>query len=94
MSQRLIVLLYLVLLTGCGIWAGALFLEARAEHGQLRQIQAANEARLAAAEARFRDQERQLDRLRTDPGYVEQVIREQLAFGKTDEVTFRFDAER
>ena len=57
MSQRLIVLLYLVLLTGCGIWAGVLLLEARAEYGQLKLVQAASLAKLAAAEARLREQE-------------------------------------
>ena len=70
MSHRLIVLLYLVLLTGCGIWAGALFIEARAEYGQLKQIQAASEAKLAAAEARFHEQERIVERLRSDPAFV------------------------
>lgn len=94
MSHRLIVLLYLVLLTGFGIWAGALFLEARAQHGQLKQLQAASEAKLAAAEARFREQERILERLRTDPDFVEKAIRTQLGYGKRGELTFRFDSGR
>lgn len=92
MSHRLIVLLYLVLLTGCGIWAGALFLEARAEYGQLRQIQATSEAKLAAAEARFREQEIILERLRTDPDFVARAIRLQLGYGKKGEMIFRFDS--
>lgn len=94
MSHRLIVLLYFVLLTGCGIWAGALFLEARAQHGQLKQLQAASEAKLAAAEARFREQERILERLRSDPSFVEKVIREQLAYKKPAELIYRFDSGR
>ncbi len=91
MSQRLIVLLYIVLLTGGGIWAGALLLEARAEYSQLKQIQAMHEAKLATAEARLREQERNLERLRSDPHYIERVIRER-GNGKPDETIYRFDS--
>lgn len=90
-SPRLIALLYLVLLAGCGVWAGALFLDARAEYDQLCQINASSAAKLAAAEARFREQEVILERLRTDPEFVATTIRRQLAYGKPGEVTFRFD---
>ncbi len=91
-SHRLIVLLYFVLLTGCGVWAGAMLLEARAEYDQLKQIQAASVARLTAAETRLREQERTLERLRSDPYFVEKVIRNQLAYGKPGEVIFRFES--
>ena len=89
--RRLILLLYIVLLAGFGVWAGAMFLEARAEYQQLRQVQASGEARLAAAEARFKEQEVFLQRLRSDPKFVERVIRLQLGYGKHDEVIIRFD---
>ena len=91
-SRRFIVLLYFVLLTGCGVWAGAMFLEARAEYDQLKQTQAASEARLAAAEARLREQEKILERLRSDPTFVEKVIRKHLGYAKPGEVIFRFDS--
>ncbi|MEO6244306.1 MAG: septum formation initiator family protein [Opitutaceae bacterium] len=94
MPQRLIVLLYLVLLAGCGIWAGALLLEARAEYQQLKKIQATSEAKLAAAEARLREQETILERLRSDPAFVAKMIRLNLGYGKPDEAIFRFDAAR
>ena len=90
-SRRLIVLAYIVLLSGFGVWAGAMFLEARAEYQQLRQVQAAGEARLAAAEARFKEQETFLERLRKDPYFADKVIREQLGYGKRGEVIIRFD---
>lgn len=90
-SRRLIVLAYIVLLSGFGVWAGAMFLEARAEYQQLRQVQAAGEARLAAAEARFKEQETFLKRLRTDPYFADKIIREQLGYGKRGEVIIRFD---
>jgi cell division protein FtsB len=94
MSQRLIVLLYIVLLAGCGVWAGALLLEARAEYQQLKKIQATQEAKLAAAEARLREQETILERLRTDPDFVAKTIRLHLGYGKPGEAIFRFDAAR
>lgn len=90
-SRRLIVLAYIVLLSGFGVWAGAMFLEARAEYQQLRQVQAAGEARLAAAEARFKEQETFLKRLRTDPYFADKIIREQLGYGRRGEVIIRFD---
>ncbi len=92
--RRLIVLLYIVLLAGFGIWAGAMFLEARGEYQQLRQVQAAGEARLSAAEARLKDQETFLQRLRTDPKFAERVIRLQLGYGRPDEIILRFDSGR
>lgn len=91
-SRRLIVLAYVVLLCVFGGWAGAMFLEARAEYLQLRQVQAAGEARLAAAEARFKEQEIFLKRLRDDPDFAEHVIRRQLGYGKKGEVIIRFDS--
>jgi cell division protein FtsB len=92
--RRLIVLIYIVLLAGFGVWAGAMFLETRAEYQQLRQVQAAGEARLAAAEARFKEQEIFLHRLRTDPKFAERVIRDQLGYGKAGEIILRFDPGR
>ncbi len=90
--RRLIILLYCVLLVGGGIWAGAVLLDARAEYDQLRQVQAASEAKLAVAEARLREQERILERLRRDPAFVEKVIRKELGYAKPGEVIFRFDS--
>ncbi|MBL9199624.1 MAG: septum formation initiator family protein [Opitutaceae bacterium] len=89
--RRLIVLTYVVLLCVFGGWAGAMFLEARGEYLQLRQVQAAGEARLAAAEARFKEQEIFLKRLRNDPDFAEHVIRQQLGYGRKGEVVIRFD---
>jgi cell division protein FtsB len=93
-SRRLIVLLYVVLLTGFGIGAGALLLEARAEYDKLKQDQAASAAKLAAAKTRLQEQQRILERLRTDPVFVEKVIRKELGYARPGEVIFRFDSGR
>jgi cell division protein FtsB len=89
-SHRLIALLYVVLLTGFGAGVGGLLLEARAEYGKLKQDQAASEAKLAAARNRLQEQQRILERLRTDPVFVEKVIRKQLGYGKPGETVFVF----
>ena len=91
-TRRLILLLYFVLLTGFGIWAGGLFVEARAEYVQLKQTQAAAEAKLAAAKARLAEQERILERLKTDPAFVEKVIRQRLGYARPGDLIFRFDS--
>jgi cell division protein DivIC len=90
-TRRLIAALYFVLLTGLGIWVGGLFLEARAEHLQLKQTQAASQARLSAKESELREQERILERLRSDPAFVEKVLRKRLGYARPGEVIFRFD---
>ncbi len=93
-SPRLIALLYVVLLTGFGVGAGALLIEARAEYDKLKQDQAASAAKLAAARTRLQEQQRILERLRTDPDYVEKVIRKELGYARPGEVIFRFDSGR
>ena len=93
-SHRLIVLLYVVLLTGFGVGAGVLLVEARAEYGKLKKDQAASAAKLAAAKMRLHEQQRILERLRDDPTFVEKVIRTELGYARPGEVIFRFDPSR
>ena len=89
--RRLIVPVYVVLMTAMALAAGSWFLEARAEYRQLKQTEATNRQVLAEAKARLQEQERILQRLRTDPTFVEKVIRKRLGFAKPDEVIFRFE---
>lgn len=93
-SPRFIVTLYFVLLTGFGIWAGGQFLEARTEYLHHKQMQAAHEAKLAAAKVRLAEQDRILQRLKTDPVFVEKVIRDRLKYSRPHEVIFRFEQAR
>ena len=90
-TRRWIILLYFVALTGFGIWTGGLFLEARKEYVELKHTQAAAQAKLAAARTRLAEQQRILERLKTDPAFVEKVIRERLGYARPDEWVFRFD---
>ncbi len=90
-TRRSIVVVYFVALTGFGIWAGSLFLEAREEYNALKQTQAAAEARLAVARARLAEQQRMLERLKSDPAFVEKVIRQRLGYAAPGDLIFRFD---
>ncbi len=88
--RRVIVGFYFVLFLGVGLTAGVIFLQARAEYDQLKQQEAASRRRLAESEARLREQEKIIERLRNDPAYVEKVIRRRLNYAKPDEFIFRF----
>lgn len=90
-TRRLIVPLYFVALTGFGIWAGGMIAEARQEYVRLKQVQAASEAKLAAAKTRLAEQQRVLERLKSDPVFVEKIIRERLGYARPGELIFRFD---
>lgn len=92
-TRRLIIIAYAVLLLGFGVASGAVLLDARAEYRRLRQIEASNRQKLAEAEARLREQEIILQRLKSDPEYVERAIRQRLKYAKPGEMIFRFPPE-
>jgi cell division protein FtsB len=89
--RRLIVTLYLLLFAGAVVASGYYFWEAREEYDRLRQTEEITRRRLAETEARLREQEKILERLRNDPVYVEKVIRRRLGYAKPDEYIFRFE---
>ncbi len=87
----MILSLYVLLFAGLGVAGGYLFLDARHEYSRLVQVENLNRQRLTEAQERLKSQERELDRLRNDPAYVDQVIRRKLGFAKPDEDIFRFE---
>ena len=89
--RRLIIIVYAVVLGALGIAGGAVILDARAQYKQLKQTELANRAKLAEARSRLREEERILDRLKTDPAFVETAIRQRLRYAKPGEVIFRFN---
>ncbi|MEO5960074.1 MAG: septum formation initiator family protein [Opitutaceae bacterium] len=88
--RRLIVLLYVVILAGLGIGAGGLFFEARAEYVQLAKTQTEMNRRLAEAKKRLAQQERILERLKTDPSYVEKIMRKR-NYARPDDGIYLFE---
>ena len=90
-ARRIIVWIYAGLFIGVGLVSGAFFFQTYQEYAQLQRMEAESHQRLAQAEQRLRDQERVLQRLRTDPDYVEKIIRQQLHYARPSELIFRFE---
>jgi cell division protein FtsB len=67
------------------------FLDAREEYQRLKRLEAVSRQRLAEAQAKLDEQEKILERLRSDPVYVEKVIRRRLGYAKPEEYIFRFE---
>ena len=88
--RRLIFLVYAVLLAAFSVGAGAVWLDARAQYRQLKQLETVNRQKLAEAQARLLEQERILERLKSDPEYVEMAIRQRLKYARPGEQIFRF----
>lgn len=90
-ARRLIFWIYALLFVVVGAFSGMFFFRTYQEYVQLQRIEAESQQRLAQAQQRLKDQQRVLERLRTDPSYVEKVIRRQLRYARPDELIFRFD---
>lgn len=89
--RRFIVSLYLLLFLVIGVGSGMYFLDAREEYQRLKRLEAVSRQRLAEAQAKLDEQEKILERLRSDPVYVEKVIRRRLGYAKPEEYIFRFE---
>ncbi len=83
--------LFAALFTAITLWAVVFFVQMHRDLKVLRAQQAANQSQLAAAEAKLKQQEKYLDRLRHDPVLVEQLIRQKLGYAKGEEFIFRFE---
>jgi cell division protein DivIC len=90
-ARRVVILIYTLLFFALSAVFGVSLWQTRAEYLQLRAQEAVSQRRLAEAEQRLRDQQQILVRLRTDPAYVERIIRQQLGYAKPDEFIFRFE---
>jgi cell division protein FtsB len=90
-SKRLSYFLFLLLLLGLGFMGFVSFKEARVQYVHLKQIQDKDRRRLEAAQKELEREQVTLQRLRTDPAFVEQQIRMKLGYTKPDEMIFRFE---
>jgi cell division protein DivIC len=89
--RRLILSLYLALFVAVSVTAWVYFADTREEYARLKAVEAGNRRRLDEAEKRLRDDQKVLERLRSDPEFVERKIRERLGYTKEDEKLFRFE---
>ena len=92
--SKVIQVLFAVVFAAITLWATAFFVQMHRELKALRGQEAANQRRLAEAEARLAQQEKYLDRLKHDPALVEMLIRQKLGYAKGDEFVFRFEEEK
>lgn len=90
-ARRVILWVYVGLFVIVGSFFGMFFFRTYQEYAELSRIEAESQQRLAQAQQRLKERQRVLDRLRTDPAYVEKVIRRQLHYARPDELIFRFD---
>ena len=89
--RRSVAAFYALLFVALTLFAGLFFLRT---YGELRGLQAQrqeSERRLADLELRITEEKRTLERLRTDPAFVERMIRKNLGYARPDEVVFRFE---
>jgi cell division protein DivIC len=89
--HRIFLLFCVIIAVGVIAGLGVVLMRTRAEFGRIQQIEAQTRQRLAEVELRLAEQETVLERLRTDPAYVETVIRRRLGYAKPEEYVFRFE---
>ncbi len=89
--RRLVFIVYALAFVGAAVGSALFFLQTRREYVKLRGIEQRLEQRLSETEIRLAEQEEILRRLRTDPAYVERVIRRRLGYAKPDEFIWRFE---
>lgn len=89
--RRLIVVFYLLLFLSLAAASGVFFWQTRREYDRLVMIEGKSKQRLVEAEQKLREQERVLERLRSDPAFVEMVIRRRLGYARPEEFIFRFE---
>lgn len=87
------IFLVLCAIVSIGVIAGlaVVLVRTQAEYRRMTGIEAQTRQRLAEIELRLAEQEVILERLRTDPAYVEMVIRRRLGYAKPEEYVFRFE---
>ncbi len=87
---RFLATLYAVVFLALSAFAGIAFAQTYQQLTNLQTQESESRQRLQVAEQELRDQERMLAQLRSDPQYVESMIRRKLGYAKQDETIFRF----
>ncbi len=88
--RKIILAVYLVLFSALSLVAGLYFVNTHEEYNRLKVAQAENRRQLAVLEKHLNEQQQTLQRLRTDPAYVEWVIRRNLGYAKPEDKIFTF----
>ncbi len=86
-----VVAFYALLFVALTLFAGLFFLRTYGEVAGLEAQERESRQRLADLRAHLANQEQKLERLRTDPVFVERAIREKLFYARPDETVYRFE---
>ncbi|MCF3650978.1 FtsB family cell division protein [Synoicihabitans lomoniglobus] len=89
--KRLVTIVLALVFVAMAAGSTTFFLQTKAEYDQRLETERLTAERLRIAETRLREQEEMLQRLRTDPTYVELIIRRRLGYAKPNELVFRFE---
>lgn len=70
--------------------AGFFFMDSKEEYKKLKITEMQNEQRLADAQAKLAEDQKTLERLKTDPAFVQQCIEKELGYVKPESQVYRF----
>jgi cell division protein FtsB len=87
---RFLATLYAVVFLALSAFAGISFMQTYQELTTLQTQEMETRQKLQVAEQDLREQQRMLAQLRSDPQYVESMIRRKLGYAKQGETVFRF----
>jgi cell division protein FtsB len=82
--------IYLAVFAALCVLAGLYFVRTNEEYNRLKLAQADNRRQLALLEKHLDEQQQTLQRLRSDPAYVEWIIRRNLGYAKPEDKIFTF----
>jgi cell division protein FtsB len=88
--RHVIFSVYLAIFAALSATAGLYFVNMREQYGRLKAREIQDRRKLEDLQRTLADQQRALDRLRSDPAYVERVIRRSLGYAKEGEAIFTF----
>lgn len=89
--RRSVVAFYALLFVALTLFAGLFFLRTWGEVAALESQELESRQRLVEMRAHLAHQEERLQRLRSDPVFVERVIREKLGYARPEETVYRFE---
>lgn len=87
---RFLATFYAVVFLALSAFAGISFMQTYQELNNMQTQATETRQKLQVAEQEMREQERMLAQLRSDPQYVESMIRRKLGYAKQGETVFRF----
>lgn len=89
--EKYILFFFCGLFMAAGLCLVVLFGQTYREYTNIKSREVQYEEKLAEMEAKLKEKEETLHRLRHDPVFIERVIRERLGYAKPDELVFRFE---